>query len=692
MRLLLQTILLGSAAIAHPALPQSQDVLSSTVIESAQPKHRKLQGRFLHVTDIHPDPFYRTGSSADGVHPCHRGEGEAGFFGAEKTECDSPITLINATFDWIKHNLRDEIDFVVWTGDSARHDNDELYPRSNKQIEQLNEFLVDKFDEVFGKPDNRHDEDPTNDMVVPIIPTFGNNDVLPHNILLPGPNKWTRKYLKIWEKFIPQQQRHSFARGGWFYVEVIPNKLAVISLNTLYFFDSNGAVDGCDEKSEPGYEHFEWLRVQLAFLRERKMFAILSGHVPPARTETKQNWDETCYMKYILWLRQYRDVIVGSLYGHMNIDHIMLHDTEELNYKFKIPGISDDLRSADFDDDEELHGTAKADYLTDLRDRWAGLPEPPKGISYDKIDPEASRHRSKHAEKKLQKFLKQIGGRYGERFSLSMVAPSVVPNFFPTLRIIEYNISGLEHAHPSRTTATPSDYVDSEYVEEFEQETDVAGQWPLAQDYEPDKSLLHDLDGHLDTMKKKKKHKKKSKPNFRIPDPPSRSAVPGPAYSPQPLSLLSIKQYYANITKYNEAARRDLLKMAEKDSSPQSELVEEAIRKHFVYELEYDSKEDKVYHMSDLTMRSWLGLTQKIGRTVYDPQLISDEEDGAAEDADDIEDSQADDVPHSEGHKKHKKDKKRKGKTLKKNKLWHTFLRRAFVGAKTDAELEDEFG
>ncbi|KAK5209191.1 Endopolyphosphatase [Exophiala xenobiotica] len=118
-----------------------------------------------------------------------------------------------------------------------------------------------------------------------------------------------RTYLDVWNRFVPQAQRHSFARGGWFFSEVIPNKLAVFSLNT-YFFDSNSAVDGCALRSEPGYEHMEWLRTQLQFLRTRRLKAILIGHVPPARTESKQNWDESWYRKYTLWLRQYRDVIV----------------------------------------------------------------------------------------------------------------------------------------------------------------------------------------------------------------------------------------------------------------------------------------------------------------------------------------------------------------------------------------------
>lgn len=45
---------------------------------------RKLQGRFLHITDIHPDPYYRVDSSEKKA--CHRGkpkEGKriAGYYG-----------------------------------------------------------------------------------------------------------------------------------------------------------------------------------------------------------------------------------------------------------------------------------------------------------------------------------------------------------------------------------------------------------------------------------------------------------------------------------------------------------------------------------------------------------------------------------------------------------------------------------
>jgi hypothetical protein len=179
--------------------------------------------------DFHPDPYYKTYSSTKQNAACHRKRGPAGLYGAETSGCDSPVALVNATMDWVRDHIADDIDFVIWTGDSARHDNDEKIPRTPDQILSQNAFMVQKFREVFGTGD----DDPTKDFTIPIVPTFGNNDIMPHNILLAGPNPWTMNYLNLWRGFIPEAQRHQFQQGGWFYVEVIPGKLAVISMNTM---------------------------------------------------------------------------------------------------------------------------------------------------------------------------------------------------------------------------------------------------------------------------------------------------------------------------------------------------------------------------------------------------------------------------------------------------------------------------
>jgi endopolyphosphatase len=637
-------LLLATLGLAQ-ASPILQEALRPEHLGDTEPEThvapRRLQGRFLHITgksfarqypyladkhltDFHPDPFYKLHSSTDEVNACHRGTGVAGTYGAETSDCDTPFSLVNATFKWIEENIKDKVDFVVWTGDSSRHDSDESLPRSEDQVLQLNRYIAGKFQEVFAE------EDETGRLAVPIIPTFGNNDILPHNILLAGPNKWLRTYSSLWGNFIPEEQRHGFDRGGWFYVEVIPNKLAVFSLNTLYFFDHNAAVDGCAAKSEPGYEHMEWLRIQLQFMRDRGMKAILMGHVPPARTESKQLWDETCWQKYTLWLKQYRDVVLAGLFGHMNIDHFMLQDTDQINLEVLAGAEGANIREHL---DDELSIQSASDYLEELRLKWSGLPNPSvaeRSIIEDD-DVSDSGKKSKKGKKgkgkkdKKDKALKRIGGPWAERYHLTHVSPSIVPNFFPTLRVIEYNLTGIDASvtWSGVQSAKMRDFIGSdENIQPIEEVLE---------------SMLEKIDGKMEDdsadglgkKHKKKKPKKPSNPNLNIPDPPSKLAPPGPAYSPQSLTLLGYTQYYANLTHINN----DLTKLDFGDDGNESneDVNEEGWHggkhkdklpkdkvphpKKFKFEVEYSTFSDsKGFKLQDMTVRSYLRLAHRIGK------------------------------------------------------------------------------
>lgn len=657
--------------------------------------------------DIHPDPFYKTHSSTASNDACHRRHGSAGVYGAETSSCDAPFSLVNETFNWIEDHLKDEIDFVVWTGDSARHDNDEKIPRTPEQIVDQNEFIVSKFAEVFGRPRNGEHGVDSQQYTIPIVPTFGNNDVMPHNIMLKGPNKWTLRYLDIWRSFIPEAQRHSFQQGGWFYVEAIPQKLAVFSLNTMFFFDSNSGVDGCANKHEPGYEHFEWLRVQLRVMRERGMKAILIGHVPPARTHSKMSWDETCWQKFTLWQRQYRDVVVGSLFGHMNIDHFMLHDFKHLKKDTKKGHLASASALHDADArvsmlvDGELTAASAPDYLSDLGDKWAKLPSPPvtdaewaeqEENEYSTLSsirqwvasllskPKKGKKPAKGGKRKG--YLHEIGGPYGERYSISHVSPSVVPNYFPTIRVFSYNISGLEDIVIPTTPRLPT--IPSSGDEEFFNNS----AWEEEVRYAIKKST-----------KRKRKHPKKPKKKykFKVPAPPSKSTPPGPAYSPQPLTFLGYVQYYANLTHINndfvqgvsygpvddgrgvvgEAKWKEGKHKNRQGRAPK----QKPHPKTFRYEVEYNTTHDKHYQMQDLTVRSFLDLAHRIG---FDKRGCKKKANAefVAEDA----------TEDYELMKSKKRKKKNRGtKKHDPSGAWYTFLRRAFVGTKDASDFDREF-
>lgn len=625
--------------------------------------------------DFHPDELYRVHTSTEEGIACHRGKGLAGAYGAEKTDCDSPFSLVNATFAWIEENLKDDIDFVIWTGDSARHDDDEQNPRHEPEILRTNRVIADKFIETFSSPEHGLD--------IPIIPTFGNNDFLPHNIMLPGPNKWFATYSDIWSRFIPEEQRHSFAFGGWFYVEVIPNRLAVFSLNTMYFFDRNAGVDGCAHPSEPGYKHLDWLRVQLQILRERGVKAILMGHVPPARTDSKQNWDETCWQKYTLWLEKYRDVVVGSLYGHMNIDHFLLQDTKEVTPElgldqFRVRGSLDGGVSI----------SSKEDYLQELRDKWADLPKSvARGLDEETEDAdeeeetESGKKKKKKGKKgkkgKKDKKLAKIGGKYAERYQLSLISPSVVPNYFPTLRIFEYNITGIEDTPVWRDT--------------YDQANPPA---PLAMPDEDTRDYENPEDILVEIVRKKKKGKKDKarRPpkdhDLIVPLDPDESSLPGPAYYPQLFTLTGYTQYFANLTHINDDIADnhvdvDPAKWRKGKHDDKEPKHGKPNPREFQYEVEYNTHDDDIYKLPDLTVKSFLKLAYKMGQKSggggKSKAFDTDDEDGESE-----TDEYTDSVPETTG----KKGKKEKNSKKEKNKTWLHFLGHAFVGTVPREELE----
>nr|XP_019009111.1 endopolyphosphatase [Kwoniella pini CBS 10737]OCF47892.1 endopolyphosphatase [Kwoniella pini CBS 10737] len=385
-----------------------------------KPKRRPLTGRFLHITDIHPDPHYKSGATFDSG--CHRrnkkkkgqkGKGKvqsdeydnmddedndedkheimkdkqkngvdlAGEWGTAVSKCDTPMSLVNITFDWLKKEWRDEIDFIVWTGDNARHDIDRSLPRTTNEIFKLNRMVVSKMIDAFGTD-------------IPIVPSIGNNDIWPHNVMAAGPSKLTEEFLHIWGKFIPPDFAHVFERGSYYSVEVIPDTLAVISLNTLFWYDSNTLVDGCgDHSNDPGALEMDWLDVQLSAFRDRGMQVWLTGHVPPHMGYYYDN----CYLRYGDLALRYQDTIVGHLFGHMNIDHFFFIDVDELENTPRLGDIGI-FGAAD---------TLKEELKKDFQD----MPGP--------------------KDLKLKDYV------------VVNVAASVIPTYLPGLRIFTYNISGL---------------------------------------------------------------------------------------------------------------------------------------------------------------------------------------------------------------------------------------------------------
>ncbi|PAV20894.1 vacuolar endopolyphosphatase [Pyrrhoderma noxium] len=170
--------LLSTAVLASPVQSPFQIAPAfGDHYDSAPLKDSSLKGRFLHITDMHPDPHYRTDSSESTA--CHRKKprkekDRGGYYGLPYGDCDSPFSLTNLTLDFLDKHWAKEIDFVIWTGDTARHDNDREIPRTPDEIYDLNRAVVRRMTEVFTTRG------------IPVVPSLGNNDVWPHVSLSSG--------------------------------------------------------------------------------------------------------------------------------------------------------------------------------------------------------------------------------------------------------------------------------------------------------------------------------------------------------------------------------------------------------------------------------------------------------------------------------------------------------------------------
>jgi endopolyphosphatase len=211
-----------------------------------------------------------------------------------------------------------------------------------------------------------------------------------------------------------------------------------------------------------------------------------------------------------------------------------------------------------------------------------------------------------------------------------------------------------------------------------------------------------------------------------VPEGPSKSSPPGPAYSPQTFTWTRFTQYFANLTHINndfvENNGTDTDTISLNEDSPttifglnvtadgqidSSGWKEGKHGKHqgkqprpephpneFVYEIEYDTKTNRKF--PDLTVRRWVEYARRIGQTgikAADVEDLEDHEDAADVDlvsqADADQEEKEDDV--DDMGNKHKKKKGKKKKHHKASKEWYTFVRRAFVGTMNPHEIKQLF-
>ncbi|KAI9263851.1 Metallo-dependent phosphatase-like protein [Helicostylum pulchrum] len=378
---------------------------------------RKQHGYFLHITDMHVDEDYIEGAtvrsachelpSAFNAQKKHKSHPDilAGKYGTPGEKCDAPVILAQETLDWISREWKDKLDFVIWTGDNSKHDWDKKNKRKRRDIYELNQRVTDMVLDTFWPSS------------IPVIPSFGNNDVYPHN-QIGGPDTdgdLLSFYEQMWRPWIPKDQRSTFRQGGY-YIKQVAARLNVLTLNTMYFYTKNKSVKNCKHPDSPAFIQLVWFEDQLKKARSKQEKIYVIGHVPPSPRDYKG----TCLSEYKRIAANYTDVVMGQFFAHLNMDHFLMFDGREdssatCNLDESDPVHQHVLDIADYDNDQEVHVTRNIKaYLGWLREM------------YQDIDPLDDKRAPPNGQTPLV---------------VVQVSPSVLPVYNPAVRIYKYEIN-----------------------------------------------------------------------------------------------------------------------------------------------------------------------------------------------------------------------------------------------------------
>jgi sphingomyelin phosphodiesterase len=228
-------------------------------------------GYVMHISDIHYDKYYREGTPTScvfgnyyGLRCCHtksipaKNDTPAGRWG--DFNCDTPIDLVNYTFSWISENIPN-IDYIIWTGDSASHQ--DLIQSYEMNIDAVNTLSL-LFKEYFKD--------------VRVLPVIGNHDTFPVDQLSPpNPDTYiTRTIGRIWKEWIGEEQLKTFRKGGY-YTFTLKDGFRIIGLNCLYHDKNNLFDKGIKDPADQD----KWLENVLknASINNEKVWLV--SHIPP---------------------------------------------------------------------------------------------------------------------------------------------------------------------------------------------------------------------------------------------------------------------------------------------------------------------------------------------------------------------------------------------------------------------------
>ncbi|EAR99710.1 ser/thr phosphatase family protein (macronuclear) [Tetrahymena thermophila SB210] len=306
----------------------AQNIIKDTPQVNRPAPTLKKTFKFLHMSDLHFDGLYLEGANGQCTVPdcCRFTSGKpkdesakAGYWGY-LGNCDIPFRTIEAAIRYIKNNLADEIDFIIWTGDNTNHYIwEQSFESNTDQTIRITNLL---------KKELPH---------IKVFPITGNHESFPVNVydyFGDRENQQNDIFATSWEQWIGKEAADEYRQNG-FYSSLITKysqPLRIIAINTQAGNNENWYLiqNPTDPKGQ-----LKWLKNQLqqAELNNEKVFII--GHIPSIFT--LQEWAQI----YTALIQRYSNIIISQFYGHTHNEQISVfrnQATDQINNVMFITG------------------------------------------------------------------------------------------------------------------------------------------------------------------------------------------------------------------------------------------------------------------------------------------------------------------------------------------------------------------
>lgn len=124
----------------------------------------------------------------------------------------------------------------------------------------------------------------------------------------------------------------TFLRGGYYSRTLHDANLTVLSLNTVLY---SGYFNPTPKNVyDPGWQ-LAWMRQILSGCRENGTQAMILGHIPPGIGSYRhtQMWKDIYVQSYYDIVKEFDDVIIAQLFGHLHTDEFRVGPAEQSDSK-----------------------------------------------------------------------------------------------------------------------------------------------------------------------------------------------------------------------------------------------------------------------------------------------------------------------------------------------------------------------